>query len=165
MDDRKRYMYKSMRTLSFRIWMGLLISGFSPSWHEERDTILKAYTNHTMLTLPNVLCILWCLRSQFISAGRDPKNMIWSDQNRKTQTVPSPVDLNSRCFQNPQILRTSLPGVTSSPLSIQSNSIPVLFPVLGFIMTDDDCHILSAWLYHLTIHYETLSSSKPYQTN
>ena len=53
----------------------------SPWWHEDRDT------NHRnrMLT---ILCrpppthawrILWCLRSQFFSASRDPKNMIWSD--------------------------------------------------------------------------------------
>ena len=80
LSNRDKYMYKSMQTLSFRIRMGLLISGFSPSWHEERDTILKAYTNHTMLTPPNAQCILWCLRSQSISAGRDPKNMIWSPQ-------------------------------------------------------------------------------------
>ena len=48
----------------------------------ERETqtqIIKAYANHTMLTpgpTKNVQCILWCLRSQFISAGRDRN---WSD--------------------------------------------------------------------------------------
>ena len=37
--------------------------------HEARDTIL------TMLSIPNVRHISWCFRSQFIFAGRDPKNL------------------------------------------------------------------------------------------
>ena len=43
--------------------------------HTRRETqFLKVYANHIMLIHPNVWCILWCLRSQFISASRDPKN-------------------------------------------------------------------------------------------
>ena len=50
----------------------------------------------------NSWCILWCFRSQFISAGRDPQNLIWSDQIWKTQPLPSTTNLNSLSFQNPQ---------------------------------------------------------------
>ena len=45
-------------------------------WHEERDTILKSLSYHTMLTTPpNIQHILGCFRSQFIFAGQDPKNL------------------------------------------------------------------------------------------
>ena len=74
------------------------------TWGERQ--FLKAYVNHTMLT-PSPRCaqhILRCLRSQFIFAGWDPKNMIWSDQTQKAQSLPSIVDLNC-LFKNPQILR------------------------------------------------------------
>ena len=37
---------------------------------------IKAYVNHAMLTIPNGRRIMWCLRSQFLSAGQDPN---WSD--------------------------------------------------------------------------------------
>ena len=40
-NNSSKYKYKYRRTLSFQIQMGLLISGFSPWWHKERDTILK----------------------------------------------------------------------------------------------------------------------------
>ena len=40
----------------FQIWMFYYFLN-SVLWHKERDTIL------TMLTIPNMPCILWCLRS------------------------------------------------------------------------------------------------------
>ena len=56
---------------------------------------------------PNARRILWCLRSQFISAGRDPKNSTTCLKGRKP---------NCRLFK---ILKFSGPsplGMTSSPL-------------------------------------------------
>ena len=125
----------------------------------ERETqFLRAYANHTMLTFhsltPHTRCILWWLRSQLISAGRDPN---WSPliRSEKPNRVLQQSNVNS-FFQNPQILNTISSGrdVSHQLISLQRPSSVI--SCLGFIMTDDDCHILSAracecsiWLWHL----------------
>ena len=88
-----------------------------------------------MLTA-NARRILWCLRSQFISTGRNPKNL-----TAATTVDNSILCLNGRnlilclhglistdTFQNPQILRTN-----SSGHDIIHTPTP--FPAWGFIMT------------------------------
>ena len=68
--------------------------------------------------------------------------LICFDQTRKTQPRASTV-----IPQLPvKILKFSgspLPGMTSTTRSIHSNGHPALFPVWGFIIIDDDFHILS----------------------
>ena len=79
--------------------------------HEERDKSLSLsyYADPT----PNVRHISWCLRSQFISAGRDPKKLNSSTQWPNPQlSLPSWSNPNFQLtlFQNPQILRTIFSG-------------------------------------------------------
>ena len=76
----------------------LFLSTFSLWGNEERDTMLKGlckpyYADPTL----NAQQILWCLRSLPLEI-------------RKTQPLPSTVNLNSLSFQNPQILRTISSG-------------------------------------------------------
>ena len=99
--------------------------------HEERDTIL------TMLTIPNARHISRCLRSQFISVGRDPEISTlrfngripnYSTPWQKLNSLPPWSNLNSHLtlFQNPQILRT----ISSGHDVIHT---PVPFPVWGLL--------------------------------
>ena len=94
----------------------------------ERHKIIKAYANHTMLIPPptDTHTDRAHLVVFKISPGRDPK---WSAFQIKKKTT---VRFNNRnltysLFQNPQILRTSLPGMTSSAHSILSNGRPAYF--------------------------------------
>ena len=96
----------------------------------ERDTqFLKVFRNHTILTpTPNVWHISWCLRSQFISAGRDPKNStLWLNgripnystpwhNGRELNCLPPISTLNWLFFKILQFSGPSLPGMTSSTL-------------------------------------------------
>ena len=52
---------------------GLLTSDFGSSTRWESHN--SHYTNHTIWHHPKVRRIPWCLRSQFIFADRDPKNL------------------------------------------------------------------------------------------
>ena len=91
-----------------------------------RETqIIKAYANHTMLTTtPRKVHLVVSKISTHLCRSR-PK-LICFDYIRKGQ---------HSSFQNDQIFRTSLPGMTSSPPhTIHSNGRPTLFPVWGFIM-------------------------------
>ena len=110
-----------------------------------RETqIIKTYTNHTVVTShPNGRHILWYVRFQLISAGRDPKNLIWSDRIRKTQLLPSTVDLNLIAFSK-----------FSTTLSIHSNARRSHFQSVGLlwqmmIVISFPCRRKSA---HLTMH-------------
>ena len=89
----------------------LLTSDFSSSIRKERQ-FLRVFPNHTMLTSPpNVRHILWCFRSQFIFAGRDPKNLTIaatvgnSTQWQRTQfSTPMAETQLSACMVQYQIL-------------------------------------------------------------
>ena len=115
------------------------------SWLQFIDTrretqFLKVFRNHTMLTpLPTFgKHILWCLRSQFISASRDPKNStLWLNGPISTSQLT--------LFQNPQILRTISSGhdVIHTPAHFQSGvllwqwwlSYPLRMSVKLYLMT------------------------------
>ena len=81
---------------------GLLISDFGSWRHKERDTIL---TMLTILSDPNAQRILWCLRSQLISTGRDPKNLtatatvenstLWLNGRNSTLCLYGPISTDS----------------------------------------------------------------------
>ena len=79
------------RTLLFQVRTHLLIPGFGPWRHEERDTIL------IMLTPPQHAAHLVMFK---ITVGRDPKNPTTSFNGKD----PTP------SFQNPQILGTFSSG-------------------------------------------------------
>ena len=94
------------------------------------------------------------------------ENMIWSDlirseklhsllQRSNLQLHLSTVKIQLTSFLNPQSLKTISSGhdVIHTPAS---------FPVLGFIMTNGDCHILSARAYAPWLRDS--NSSKPYKT-
>ena len=128
--------------------------------------IIKGYAIHTMLTpsthIRTVHLVVFMISTHLC---RSKPKLICFDEIQQTQSRASTVEPQLAVFFNPQILRTISFGynVKHPPNSL----FP--FPVWGFIITDDDCHILSArlwevtiWLWHL--NKETLSSSKPYQT-
>ena len=85
---------------------------------------------------PKARRILWCLRSQFISTGRDQKNLTAAATvenstlclNAETKLSATMVQSQLTLFQNPHILRTISSGHDIIPT-------PVPFPVWGFIMT------------------------------
>ena len=95
-----------------------LIKFWLRSFDMRKETqLLKAYANHTMLTqIPTrgASCGIWDLNSSL------------SVENRKSQPLPSTVDLNYVSFQNPQILRT-----ISSGHDVIHTSAP--FPVGGLL--------------------------------
>ena len=83
-----------------------------------RETqFLKVFRNHTMLTpTPNVRPILWCLRSQFISAGRDLKNSTLRLNGRiPNSRLLGPIStLNWLFFKILKFSGPSLPSMVSS---------------------------------------------------
>ena len=134
-------------TLSFQIRTGLLISGLRCMvTRRERHNSLKPMLTILHWPYPNARRILWCLRSQFISAGRDPKNSTTCLNDRKPNYI----------FQRSN---TQLPSQRSTDVfSKSSNSLDHLFwawrhqqaspfPVRGWVVirTNGDCHILCVW--------------------
>ena len=121
--------------------------------HTRGETdFLKAYANHTMLTPLHAWHILWFLRSQFITAGRDPKNSTALLNARKLN-----YSFKILKFSDPSLL-----GMTSSRLQPHFRSrgllwhmmIVVSFPHGRKTAPFDSAHGL-----------RDPSSSKPYQTN
>ena len=117
--------------------------------HEERDTILQSlsksfYANST----PNVRHISWFLRSQFISAGRDPKNSTLRLNGR----IPT-LCLNGRnstfCFHGPISTSTdSFSKSSNSPNNLfrawrHPHSSPI--SCLGVYYDNGDCDTLCVW--------------------
>ena len=88
-------------------------------------------------------CILLCLRSLPVEI-----QLICFDQIRKTQLHASNGRTSTKLsFQNLKILKTISSGrdVIYTLNSLQRPwGLVLTFPVWVFIMTDDDCHILSA---------------------
>ena len=85
---------------------GLLIPGFGPWWHKERDTIL------TMVTaLQRVVHLVMSK----IFVGRDPKNPTTSF-NGQNPTLASMVQSQLILFKILKFSGPSPPGMTSSPL-------------------------------------------------
>ena len=108
-------------TLMLQVRTRLITSDFGSWWHEERDTIL------TIVTPSQRAAHLKSLRSQFISAGRDPENLTAAATVvNLTLCLHGPTSTDS--FQNPQILRT----ISSGHVVIYT---PAPFSVWGFIMT------------------------------
>ena len=93
-----------------------------------RDTqFLKAYANHTMLEnlpLPHTRPILWCYKYLLVEIKKLNRYLQWL-----TSTVFSKSSNSQDISSGHDVLHT-----------------PAQFPVWGFIITDDDCHILSAWV-------------------
>ena len=106
-------------------------SSFSPWRHEEWYTAHKTYINLIMLTPSHALPIWSRLRSQLISAGRDPNWSILIRSGEKTQLPHSTVVSQFPSFQSPQILRTSLWDMTSSTELINSNDTSNHISCLG----------------------------------
>ena len=112
----------------------LFLPTFSPWRHEDRDTNHKSIRelyNSAHLTLASYLVVFKV--SIHLCLSRPKLNR---DLQRSTSTKLS--------FHNLQILKTSLPGMTSFALSIYSNGRSATFSVWEFIMTYDYWHILSA---------------------
>ena len=127
--------------------------------HEKRDTILKSlslsyYANPTS----NVRYISWCLRFQFISASRDPKNSTLRLNGRIPNShlngrnsnfcLHGPISTFNWLFlQNPQILRT----ISSGHDVIHT---PAPFPVRGLLCQRWLSYPLrvSVKLYPMTMH-------------
>ena len=98
-------------------------NGFINFWLHSLATrgerqFLKAYANHTMLNPPLRAVHLVLFK---ISAGRNPKNSTAHLNGRKLNYIFS----------------------KSSGPSLLVIHTPALFPVWGFIITDNDCGILS----------------------
>ena len=139
--------YANRQTLLFRY------ERFINFWLRFFDTrrerqFLKVFRNLTMLTpTRNVRHISWCLRSQFISAGRDPKKSTLRLNGRSLTSrlhgrnsilwLHSPMSTSHWLFF--KILKfsgPSFPYMTSSTLQPHSLS--------GVNYDNGDCHILCA---------------------
>ena len=122
------------RPLSFQIRTGLSIPGFVLWRLEERDTILKAYANHTNLTPPQRAAhhVMFKISIHLCRSRCEKLNL--TPQRKKIQLL---------FFQSPHILRSmfSEHDVIHTPDS---------FPVRGFIMRNGDCHILCAQAWGCT---------------
>ena len=102
--------------LLFHIRTSLLISGFGPWRHEERDTILKSLLTILCWPHPNTRHILWFLRSQYISTSRDLKNSTACLNGRKLNYNSQWQNLNWCLFKILKFSGLSLLGMTSSTL-------------------------------------------------
>ena len=116
-----------------------------------RETqIIKAYANHAILTPPHTHphARTAHLAMSKISTHlyRSRPKLISFDQIRKTQrsalTVWPQQPVISKSSDSQDHLFRRQPPSQLTPTAVQP-----LFPVWGFIITDDDCHILSAWAY------------------
>ena len=92
----------------------------------ERHNSLKPMLTILCWTRPNARRILWCLRSQFISAGRDPKNSTARLNGWKLNCSFQQSNTQLLSFQNSQILRTIFSGH-------EVIHTPALFPVWGLL--------------------------------
>ena len=123
-----QYIYESRRTLSFQIRTGLFIFGFGPWRHEERERHTQFLNaNHTMLTLPQ--------RAAHLVMFKIPIHLCRM-RSEKLNRTPQRLKNQLLSFQNPQILR----AISSGHDLLHT---PASFPVWCFIMTDDDCYIIS----------------------
>ena len=126
----------------------------------ETQTI-KAYANHTMLTPPPPLTRSVLLVVSKISTHlcRSRPKLIYTDLIRKTQPRASTVELQlTSLFKILKFSGPYLPGMTSTTHPIHSNVRPVPFPVWGFIITEDDYHILSAQKHRVAQSLTNLSN-------
>ena len=95
---------------------------FINSWLQSMATWGERYNSlKPMLTIlcwphPNARCILWCLRSQFISASRDWKNLTARHNSRKLNCPFKDWILNYCLFKILKFSGPSLLGMTSSTL-------------------------------------------------
>ena len=105
--------------------------------------------------------ILWCIKSQFITSGRDPN---WSDliKSEKVNRSLRLSNLDSRRFKSLKFSGHLFRTQRHPPTQFTPTARPASFPVWEFIMADDDCHILS--VRACKKDQETPKSSKPYQT-
>ena len=148
--NQKHYTYSNTHTYANRRSLccsdtnSFIINFWLRFFNTRRETILKSLSYHTMLTtLPNVRHISWSFRSQFIFAGRDPKNLTAAatvetqlygrelhslTQWQQLNCLPAWSLVNSQLtlFQNLQILRT----IASGHDVIHT---PALFPIWGLL--------------------------------
>ena len=99
---------------------------------------------------PKVRCILSCLRYQFISAGRDPKNL----------TAAATVENSTLCFngRNPTDVFPKSLNSQDHLFWVWRHSHSSLISCLGFIITNGDCHILCARAQNCTQWPKALSN-------
>ena len=95
--------------------------------HEERETqFLKFFVNHTMLTIPNVRRILWCLRSLSVEIWKTPTTSSTAEiqlyasmaETQLSATMVQSQLLNWLFFKIFKFSGPSLPGMTSSTLQL-----------------------------------------------
>ena len=117
------------------VWVYFFYLQSLATWERETQ-FLRAYANHTILSPPHtrVWHILWSLRSQLISAGRDPN---WSAliRSEKIQPHASTIECQLICFF--KILKfsaLSLLGMTSTTHWIHSNSCPQPYFLSGGLL-------------------------------
>ena len=103
-----------------------------------RETqFLRAYANHSMLIPLHAVVV-----SKISTPVETKTDLLWF--NPKNSNAPFNGRTSTDClFKLQKFSGPSLPGATSSTHSIHSNGYPDPFPVWGFIMTDNDCHIPS----------------------
>ena len=108
-------------------------NGFINLWLRFFDTRREIQFLKSLLTIlcwtyyadhPNARCILWCLRSQFISTGRDPKN----GKKNSTLCLHGIISILNWLFSKSSNFQDHLFRAWRHPH-------PSPFPVWGFIMT------------------------------
>ena len=166
-----RFRYKRF----INIWLQSMAS------RGERHNSSKSIQTILCWSHPNMRCILWCLRSQFISAGWDPKNLTSCLNDRRpnsilqrsnTQLHLSAVKIQLTSFQNTQILRTiSGHDVIHTPAPISCLGVYYDKWWLSYLlraknMTITICHLeVDVIVISFARERQTApNNSKPYQT-
>ena len=135
-----------------------------------RETqFIRAYANHTMMT-PSLRAAHLVVSKISTDLCQLRPKLIWSDQIQKTQLPALMVLPQIVVFF--KILKSSnhfFRVWRHPPTQFIPNACSASFPVWEFLMTNDDCHILSVRVCECTLrlwhlNQETLSCSKPYQT-
>ena len=132
-----------------------------------RDTqFIKAYANYTMQTTPSPHTVHLVVSKISTYLCRSWPKLIWSHQIRKKiNRSLQRSNLNSRLFKILRFSRPSLPGMMSPTPQFTLTAHPDQFPIRQFIMTVDDCHILSErackcplWLWHLNQGHQVIQN-------
>ena len=151
-----------------QVWTHSLTSDFSSSIRGERHNSLKSFVSYYSNNTLNIRHISWCFRSQFIFAGRDPKNltvaamvensMLW--QRTPFSAPMAEVQLSAcmvrsqilNCIVRPQLLNTMVVpqlNLFFKFFQILSPSLPSMISstlqpnfLSGVYYDNGDCHIL-----------------------
>ena len=146
-------------------WYGRVYFFLSPPLGDSRreTRFIKAIVNHTKQISTHARSIL-CPRSQPISPGRNP-NWYYLIRTEKLNGQLRRSNLKPRLFKILELSGHLFQVWRHLPGWFTPTTRPALFLVMKFIMTYDDCHILSAWACECTVGQWQLNQDTPISSN